>query len=144
MNDPIEPFRVILSDPQRPLPQTASARFVFIRAELHRSGRFCYRLNHGAFARLATYSLDDVRAAAAHWALPVKEVGPPEAFGRKPRSAMPSEQALCEYVDLHARREAGPMVDFAARYPVDAPILFKATPFLNWQQAIARDGGPRP
>lgn len=129
----ISTLESILADPFAPLSRaTDQPRFVLLVARRHSSGRFAYHL--WRLPRLRTFNLDDARISAAAWGLPVKEIGPADAFGRKPKQCCPSDAVLEQYLELAARQEAGPMVDFAVEHPTEAAILFAVTPFLHWHE----------
>jgi hypothetical protein len=74
--------------PKHPAPSCCytTADFVWLSAyEIQgRPGRFAYRVGfkHWPLSKLFTFSLPDARAAAESFGVQIKEVGPPEAFGR--------------------------------------------------------------
>src|SRR5258708_3392669 len=92
----ISAFRKILAQPYAALPDYLHPRFVWICASRSQgqTGQFYYRVGSGKhpLSKLFTCSLADARAAAESFGLPVKEYGPPEAFGRKPKSTPPARR----------------------------------------------------
>jgi hypothetical protein len=77
-------FKKILEQPDMPMPDYVRPRWVWLVSYKTTSGRFAYQIGgKGPLSKLRTYSLADARVAAESFGLPVKEYGPPAAFGRR-------------------------------------------------------------
>ena len=125
----ISAFKKILAQPYAPLPAYVQPRFVWICASRSegQTGQFYYRVGGSKhpLSKLFTCSLADARAAAESFGLPVKEYGPPEAFGRKPKSTpLPAAtiDELCRLIDAD---DADRLTVWLLARPKDAPTLLK-------------------
>ena len=80
----ISVFKKMLQQPDAPMPGHVQPRFVWLHADEPRPGKFYYRvwLKGWPLSKLYTHNLADARAAAEWFGVPVKEHGPPEAFGQ--------------------------------------------------------------
>jgi hypothetical protein len=91
--------------------------------------RFFYRIGSKSspLSKLLTYSLTDARAVAKSFGLPVHEVGPPEAFGRKRDTYAPSSRPATSTVDAFwvvvGRGDQERLDAWLADHPKDAPFL---------------------
>jgi hypothetical protein len=119
-------FWKIIEQPDAPLPDYVHPRFIWIRACKTESGRFCYRVGSGKhpISRLYTYSLVDARDAAKSFGLPVKEAGPAEAFGRKPKPA-PSVATVEAFWSLVALGDPDRLKVWMKEHPADTLFLRK-------------------
>jgi hypothetical protein len=129
-------FRKILQQPDAPLPAYVQPRFVWICASRSQgqTGQFYYRVGGGKhpLSKLFTCSLAD---AAAEWfGLPVKEYGPPEAFGRKPKSTPLPAATVDELWRLVEANDADRLKVWLRERPKDVPALFELleTAFPKW------------
>jgi hypothetical protein len=133
----ISTFKKILERPYAPLPVYVQPRWIWIRANNSESqtGQFYYRVSNGPISKLFTCSLADARAAAASWGVPVKEYGPPEAFGRKPKSAPLSAATVDEFWHLVETEDPERLTVWLRARPKEAPALFDIleTAFPFWR-----------
>jgi hypothetical protein len=85
----ISVFKKMLQQPDAPAPGHIQPRFVWLHADEPKPGKFYYRvwLKGWPLSELYTHNLAAARAAAEWFGVPVKEHGPSEAFGRKPKPA---------------------------------------------------------
>jgi hypothetical protein len=118
----ISVFKKILEQPDAPLPVYVQPRFIWISARKTETGRFCYRVGSGPLSKLPTYSLVDARAVAETYRVPVKEYGPPEAFGRKPK--LPAA-TVDEFWRLVEAEDPNRLRAWLLARPKDVPTLLK-------------------
>jgi hypothetical protein len=121
----ISSFEKILQQPYAPIPvYVRKVRWTWIVGYKTTSGRFAYYLS-GPLSKLRTYRLADARAAAESLGLPVKEYGPPEAFGRK--RYRPSESTIQAYRHVASLGDVEKLVAWLKEHPADVPTLLELT-----------------
>src|SRR5260370_13791712 len=125
----ISTFNKILAQPHAPLPDYVQPRFVWICASRcqGQTGQFYYRVGSGQhpLSKLFTCSLADARDAAESFGLPVKEYGPPEAFGLKPKSTPLPAATVDELRRLVDADDVDRLKAWLRERPKDVPALFE-------------------
>jgi hypothetical protein len=118
-------FRKILQQPYAPIPvYVREVRWTWIVGYKTTSGRFAYYLS-GPLSKLRTYSLAAAHAGAESLGLPVKEYGPPEAFGRK--RYRPSESTIAAFQYVCSQGDVERLTAWLKQHPKDVPALFELT-----------------
>ena len=129
-------FRKILEQPDAPLHVYVQPRWIWISANNSESqtGQFYYRVSNGPISKLFTCNLADARAAAELFGLPVKEYGPPEAFGRKPKSSPLPAATVDELWQLVEADDPERLKGWLLERPKDVPALLNIleTAFPLW------------
>jgi hypothetical protein len=76
----ISVFKKMLLQP----PYWTKKDYVWLAASEVKPGRFAYHVGFKSWpiSKLFTFNLAEARAAAASFGVPVREIGPPEAFGQ--------------------------------------------------------------
>ena len=131
----ISAFTKILEQPNASMPSYAPPRWVWLVSYKTQSGRFAYHIGaKGPLSKLRTYSLADARAAAESFGLSVKEYGPPEAFGRKPKSNPLPAATVDEFWRLVEADDPNRLKAWLLARPKDAPTLLKMleAAFSQW------------
>jgi hypothetical protein len=122
----ISAFKQIIEQPDAPLPDYVPPRWTWLVGYKTQSGRFAYQIGvKSPLSKLRTYSLADARDAAESFGLPVKEYGPPEAFGRKPKSNPLPAATVDEFWRLVGGEDPGRLRAWLANRPNDVPALLK-------------------
>jgi hypothetical protein len=116
-------------------------RWTWIVARKNSAGRFVYQVGaKGPLSKLRTYSLADAREAAASFGA-VKEHGPPEAFGRKPKSDPLPAATVDEFWRLVELGTGEQLEAWLADRPKNVPALIKLWEYSKIAEQLARSVG---
>ena len=94
-------------------------------------GRFLYRVGskNSLLSKFFSYSLSDARALAKSFGLPVHELGPPEAFGRKrdtySPAHRPSAATVAAFWHVVSLDDVDQLAAWLRNHLQDAPFLFE-------------------